>query len=85
MSSEVRHGKKRYTPEHELQFCSFLKYSQVPSPLHFPLVTIKSLTALDNSSFLASLLLLKTKPSCDTVYAVMNQDRSQVKRELRSP
>lgn len=68
--------------EHYLQLLIFLKYTQI-SPLHFPLATVKFLTALSNSSFLASVLSLKTKPSCDSGCVIMNQDKSQVKGELR--
>ena len=50
---------------------------------HFPLITIKSLTALDKSSFLASMLSLKTKAFYDSVYVIMNQNKSQIKEEVR--
>lgn len=53
--------------------------------LHFPLATIKSVTALDNSSFLASVPSLKTKPSCDSVCVITNRDKSQVKGVLGLP
>lgn len=84
MSSQVYHGENKHTNklEHYPQVLIFLKHTQM-SPLHFPLATVESLTALGNSSFLASVLSLKTKPSCDSVCVIMNQDKSQVKRGAR--
>lgn len=62
-----------------------LEYIQILF-LHFPLAAIKSLTAPDNSSFLASAPSLKTKPSCYSVYVIMSQKQSKnkIKKERKN-